>query len=120
MRISIRSTGDVIILDLEGRLVAGDGDRELRATVEELLDGGANAILVNFEKVRRMDSSGIGELVAGWKRGRKLGVRVAILRPGDRVRHTLHLSQILPLLEVYEDEDEAIASLTGSVEGTTQ
>lgn len=99
------------ILDLEGRLVAGDGDLDLRTKLEELFDGAAAAILVNFEQVRRMDSSGIGELVAGWKRGRKLGVRVAILRPGDRVRHTLHLSQILPLLEVYEDEAEAVAAL---------
>ena len=94
--------------------MAGDGDRELRAELERLIDDGAEAILVNFEKVRRMDSSGIGELVAGWKRGRALGVRVAILRPGDRVRHTLHLSQILPLLEVYEDETEALGALRGA------
>jgi len=111
MRIATRSNGDVTILDLEGRLVAGDGDQELKTALEGLLDGGAGAILVNFEKVRRMDSSGIGELVAGWKRGRRQGVRVAILRPGDRVRHTLHLSQILPLLEVYEDETEAVRAL---------
>jgi len=111
MRIATRSSGDVVILDLEGRLVAGDGDRELAVVLEELLDGGTDAILVNFEKVRTMDSSGIGELVAGWKLGRKLGVRVAILRPGDRVRHTLHLSQILPLLEVFEDEEEALGAL---------
>jgi len=103
----------VTILDLEGRLVAGDGDRELAVVLEELMDAGADAILVNFEKVRRMDSSGIGELVAAWKRGRALGIPVAILRPGDRVRHTLHLSQILPLLEVYEDETEAIGALGG-------
>ncbi|NOZ95338.1 MAG: STAS domain-containing protein [Acidobacteria bacterium] len=114
MRIATRSKENVVILDLEGRLVAGDGDLDLRTKLEELFDGAADAILVNFEQVRRMDSSGIGELVAGWKRGRKLGVRVAILRPGDRVRHTLHLSQILPLLEVYEDEDEAVAALRGT------
>jgi anti-anti-sigma factor len=113
MRISTRIRGDVTILDLEGGLVAGDGDRELRETLEALIDQGAEAILVNFEKVRRMDSSGIGELVGGWKRGRALGIPVAILRPGDRVRHTLHLSQILPLLDVYEDEEEAIGALGG-------
>jgi len=118
MRITTRTVGDVTILDLDGRLVAGVGDEALREAMEPLLERECPAILVNFTDVVSMDSSGIGELVSAWKRVRQQGHRLAILRPGDRVRHTLHLSQILPLLEVFEDESEAVGALGGTPEGT--
>ncbi len=112
MRITTRVVEGVTILDLDGRLVAGVGDEALREAVGPLLAGDGPPLLVNFSRVTSMDSSGIGELVSAWKQARRLGRRLAILRPGDRVRHTLHLSQILPLLEVYEDEPEAVAALS--------
>ena len=108
---AIREVGGVTILDLDGRLVAGVGDQELREVMRRLLADGRDRILVNLGNVVSMDSSGIGELVSSWKHARELGGTVAILRPGDRVRHTLHLSQILPLLQVYEDEKTAVDAL---------
>jgi len=113
MRVSIREESGVTILDLNGRLVSGDGDAILRDALENLIDEGRARILVNFGKVTSMDSSGIGELVSGWKHAREKGSLVAILRPGDRVRYTLHLSQILPLLEVFEDEAAAVQAMGG-------
>ena len=111
MRCSTRKVGDVTIVDLDGRLVAGVGDVVLRSTLGKLISDGCTKILVNLEAVTSMDSSGIGELVAGWKRLRRRGGELAILRPGDRVRYTLHLSQLLPLLHVYENEEQALAGL---------
>jgi len=114
MRMGFRDIRKVTILDLDGRLVAGVGDQELREVMRRLLADGRDRILVNFGNVTTMDSSGIGELVSAWKHARDQGSTVAILRPGDRVRHTLHLSQILPLLQVYEDEKTAVDALSGA------
>ncbi len=110
MHVEVRKSDDVIIVDLNGDLVAGVGDEVLREVVDELVAEGWKKILLNLEKVERMDSSGIGELVAGWKLSRRFGAALKLLRPSDRVRSTLHLSQVLPLLEVYEDETEAVGS----------
>jgi anti-sigma B factor antagonist len=98
------------IVDLTGDLVIGDGDEVLGEVFEQLLGGGHTKVLLNFAHVGRMDSSGIGELVSGWKRARQKGIPVRLLRPGDRVRHVLHLSQILPLIEVFESESDALTS----------
>jgi anti-sigma B factor antagonist len=110
MKADVRKAGDVIIVDLKGDLVLGDGDEILHDVVSELLTEGWKKILLNLSRVSRLDSSGIGELVRGWKTATKLGASVKLLRLGDRVKHTLHLSQVLPLLEVYEEEKEAVAS----------
>jgi anti-sigma B factor antagonist len=114
MHVDVHHRGDVIILDLNGDLVLGDGDVVLRASVDELLAEGWRKILINLSRVHRMDSSGIGELVASWKLAGRFDARLKVLRPGDRVKHTLHLTQILPVLEVFEDEHAAIASFTAA------
>ncbi len=110
MKADVRKAGDVIIVDLKGDLVLGDGDEVLQDVFSELLTEGWKKILLNLSKVSRLDSSGIGELVNGWKTANKLGASVKLLRLGDRVKHTLHLSQVLPLLEVFEEEKAALAS----------
>ncbi len=106
----MRRRDDVVIVDLEGRLVAGVGDELLREVLDELLGEGWNKILLNLEGVTLMDSSGIGEVVAGWKLARRVGGQLKLLRPGERVERTLKLTQILPLVEVFADEDRAVAS----------
>ncbi len=110
MHVNVRHFDDVIIVDLKGRLVMGVGDELLREVTNELLAEDWKKIVLNLEGVTIMDSSGIGELVMGWKLAQRFGATLKILRPGDRLRHTLHLTQILPLLEVYENENEAISS----------
>lgn len=112
MRVDVRKKDDVIILELGGNLVVGDGDEMLGEVMAEVLAEGWKKIVLNLSKVQRLDSSGIGELVASWKRARTLGAAVKLVRLGDRVRHTLHLSQVLPLLEVYEQEADALAAFS--------
>jgi anti-sigma B factor antagonist len=108
MQTRVRHAEDVVIVDLHGDLVAEDGEELLREVVDGLVAEGRRKILLNLAKVDRMDSGGVGELVASWKLANGFGATVKLLRPGDRVRHALHLSQILPLLEVFEDEEEAL------------
>lgn len=114
MHADVRHANDVVIVDLRGDLVAEDGDELLRRVVDELVAEGWRKILLNLARVKRMDSGGVGELVASWKLANEFGASIKLLRPGDRIKHTLHLSQILPLLEVYEDEGEAIASFAAA------
>lgn len=110
MRVDVRRRDDVVIVDLEGRLVAGVGDELLKEVVDELLGEGWSKVLLNLAKVSVMDSTGIGEVVASWKLTRNVGGRLKLLRPSERVEKTLTLTRILPLVEVFTDEDEAVAS----------
>ncbi len=114
MNADVRHADDVVIVDLRGDLLAEDGEEVLREVVDRLVAEGSRKILLNLGAVKRMDSGGVGELVASWKLANEFGARIKLLRPGDRVRHTLHLSQILPLLEVFEDEPDAVASFASA------
>jgi anti-sigma B factor antagonist len=110
MKVDVRQVEDVIIVDLKGRLVSDPGCEMLREIMNELIAEGWKKILLNLSEVEWVDSAGIGELVAGIKMAGRFGSSVRLLRLGDRVRHVLSISQILPLLDVHENEMEAIAS----------
>jgi len=110
MKVNVRNSDDVIIVDLDGRLVLGVGDEILRDVMNELLAEDWKKIVLNLRKVTIMDSSGIGEVVASWKLAKRFGASLKLMRPAPQIQRTLRLTQILPLLEVYDSEDEAVAS----------
>ena len=71
MHIETRKSGEVVILDLKGRLTAGLGDQIVRESIDELLAEGRRRILLNLSEVSFLDSAGVGELVAGLKTSRR-------------------------------------------------
>lgn len=110
MRTELRTEGDVAIIDLRGRLVAGEAVDSLRTAVNQLVAEDCKKILLNLSEVDWIDSSGIGELVGSIKLAERFSGAIKLLRIGDRVRHVLSISKLLPVLDVYEDEQEALAS----------
>lgn len=108
MHVEVRKKGDVVVADLSGRLVGGIGDEILREVINELLAEGWKKILLNLSGVTAIDSSGTGELVASLKICGKFDANLKLLNLHERVRKSLHLSELLPVFEVYDDETAAL------------
>ncbi len=114
MKLNVRQRGEVIVVDLDGRLVAGTGAEVLHEVIDELLAGNWKRIVLDLSAVPRIDSAGVGELVGSNRLAQRFDATVKLVRIGGRVKEVLELSQIMPLMEVYEDEDEAVASFEKS------
>lgn len=110
MKANIRQIGKVAVVDLSGRITIGEGDVVLRNKVTELLDGGNLSVLLNLEKVGYMDSAGIGELVACYKRAKEKGGDVKLLNPSGKVYDLLQLTKLEEVFESFNDEKEALVS----------
>ncbi|MEE8523242.1 MAG: STAS domain-containing protein [Thermoanaerobaculia bacterium] len=112
MHVDVREAGPTIIVDLQGRLVAGTGDEILHNVMNELLGRGWSKIVLNISEVTKIDSSGIGELVSGIKLAKRLGSSVKLINLSDQVRTVLKLSQILPHLDIHDSEEDALAAFS--------
>jgi anti-sigma B factor antagonist len=110
MKVSTRNIGHVTVVDLAGKITIGEGDVVLREKVHDLLDGGSQHILLNLEKVSYMDSAGIGELVACYKRAKEKEGTVKLLNPSGKVFDLLQLTKLEEVFETYRDEKEALVS----------
>ena len=64
--------------------------------------------LLNLSGVAAIDSAGTGELVASLKICERFNARLKLLNLHERVRKSLHLSDLLPIFEVFDDEGAAL------------
>jgi len=110
MKVNIRQHGHVSVVDLSGKITIGKGDRILRETVVGLLDESKKDILLNLGKVSYMDSAGIGELVACFKRVADKGGRVKLLNPTGKVYDLFQMTKLDQVFETYTDERDALVS----------
>ena len=110
MHLDLKQEQEVSILQLEGRLVDGQGDRQLREAVEVLVASGRLHIVVDLSEVRVLDSAGLGQLVASGRLVAKSGGALKILHPRERVARVMDVARVLPLFEVFQTEAEAVAS----------
>ena len=109
MQIHIRRAGSTTILDLEGPLLLGAPQQDLRRAVEELVVNDSKKLAINLAGVSYMDSSGIGELVRTFTTLRKAGGRSVLFAPNKQVMMLLKMVRLDTVLDIAEDEAAALA-----------
>jgi anti-sigma B factor antagonist len=110
LSVRVRNVKTVAVLDLTGRLILGEGERMLRKTIRDLLEGGQKNLAVNLAEVSYIDSSGIGCLASAWMSANKDGAHLKLFAVPSRVRLMLKMSRIDSMIEVFDDETSALSS----------
>lgn len=110
LNISERQVGDVTILDMDGKITIGEGSVALRTAIRRLLEEGKKKILLNLAKVGYIDSSGIGELVSSYTAINKENGELKLLNLTQKLQDLLTITKLLTVFDVYESEEEALAS----------
>ena len=109
-RTHVRESAEVIILDISGRIVLGDGAKQLSGKIAELLSEGHNKILLNLAEVTYVDSSGLGELVSSYGSVAKAGGKIKLLNIQPRIAELLRMTKLHTLFECFSEETKAVAS----------
>lgn len=121
LNINNRQVGNVTILDIDGNLRIGEGSIVLQKAIRRLLQEGQLQILLNLSRVNYIDSSGLGELVAGHVAIGKRGGQIKLLHLTLRVRELMTITKLLTVFDAYEDESEALDSFeTPDIEAEEQ
>jgi anti-sigma B factor antagonist len=110
MKIPVQHRESVTILQPAGKITIGMGDVALREAVDDALAAGSRSLLVDFQKASKMDSSGMAELVAAYKKVKENGGEIKLLHLPSNIRDVLTITQISRVFEIFDDEDEAVAS----------
>lgn len=108
VNITERQSGDTAILDLEGNLILGNGAQKIGQEIKRLIEAGKTRILLNFQAVKYIDSSGVGELISNTETVRKAGGSLMLSNLPSKVEQVISLSGVLPIFEIYNDESEAL------------
>jgi anti-sigma B factor antagonist len=110
MKCSQREVGGVTILEPKGKITIGAGDVALRAVLEETISGDKSKILLDLKGVKKMDSSGLGELIAAHNSVTEAGGAIKLMNLPPKLHGVLGITQIVSVFDVFDDEREALAS----------
>jgi anti-sigma B factor antagonist len=110
MKANSRTVDDVEIISLQGKITIGSGDTQLREVITNADNAGKTKILLDLSGVTTIDSSGIGELVGSYTTATNRGGKLKLLHLPAKLNELLHVTQLITVFEVYENEAEAIAS----------
>lgn len=110
MEIQERSSGEVTILDLKGRMTLGEGDLLLKDKINSLLLQGHRKLVLNLEGVPYMDSAGLGEVVRTFTTVSRQGGSLKLLNLTKRIQDLLAITKLLTVFEAFDSESEAVHS----------
>ncbi len=110
LEIRERNVGEVVVLEMLGKITIGEGSVQLREAVSRLRDSGRNRIILNLGGVSYVDSSGIGELVSCYTTTKNSGGRLKLLNLPKKIKDLLMITKLLTVFEIYEDEQTALDS----------
>lgn len=110
VKLNTRQVGDVTVMDVAGRITLGEGSSAIREAMRDLTTKGHKKILLNLSEVSYIDSTGIGQLVAGFTTAADAGGTVKLLGLNKRVKDVLLVSKLYTVFEAHDDEAEAVRS----------
>ncbi len=110
MQIDERRVGEVVILDLKGKLTLGDGDELLRSKINGLVQAGQKRIVLNLGEVPYIDSAGLGEVVRSYTTVKNHEGVLKLLSLTKRIQDLLAITKLLTVFDTYETETDAVVS----------
>jgi anti-sigma B factor antagonist len=114
MQIDERTVGDVVVLDIKGRVQLGEGDEMLKDKVNSLLNQGRKKIVLNLAEVPYIDSAGLGEVVRTFTTVSRQGGSLKLLNLTKRITDLLAITKLLTVFDTYDSEQEAVQSFSAS------
>jgi anti-sigma B factor antagonist len=116
MTISERKAGDVVIVDVSGKVTLGDGgDAMLKDKMGSLVQEGQKKVLLNLGDVSYVDSAGLGAIVQAYATLNKNGGSLRLLNATKRIKDLLSITKLLTIFDSYDNEAEAVKSFGASV-----
>jgi anti-sigma B factor antagonist len=115
LTLNTKAKQGVVIIEANGRLVSGEECEAFRKLIRDLLTAEQNRILISLGDVIRVDSTGIGALVEAVILTAKEGGRIKLFNVPRLIRNILSTHRLLQAFDIFETEDEALASYATEV-----
>lgn len=112
MKLSTRKIDNVIIIDIDGKIVLGDGDVEIKKTVDQFLHRGEKNFILNLARVPYLDSAGLGEIIRCFTTLRRSGGNIRLLSPNARIVDLLSITKLLDVFDTFDNESAALESFS--------
>ena len=110
MKIQKTPEGEIMILNLSGKIMGGSDYEKFHAEIKTLIKEGYVDILLNMSKVSWINSTGLGILVSAFHTLKKNGGVMKICEVSARIDNILNVTQLKLVFDTFESQADALAS----------
>ncbi len=111
MDMTRREKNGVVIFDLQGELRGGPADdATFKGGIQKEIDEGAKKILLNLKRLKWVNSTGLGFIVAVFHSMKDAGGTLKMCSPNERIAHVFKTTRFDKVIEIHPNEDDALSS----------
>ena len=119
MHVIERPIGDVMILDLHGRIASGPAETDLGDKVRSVLRCGYRKILLNLAAVTSTDASGVSAMLGALLAARECKAQVRLVNVTRRLKDLLIIVALHRYFSAFDSEEDALVSFRPQPEGAS-
>ena len=108
-QLQVRAGGDGVSVIVIGGEITRESESALQDAYERAAQG-ANVIILSFDQLEYMNSSGIGLLVTLLVRAKRNRQRMLACGLSDHYRQIFELTRLDEVISIHDTEDEAVAA----------
>lgn len=110
MKFEEKINGNVVLLPLEGKLMGGNETNALSDELSTLISKGHKNIILDFEKVKWINSPGIGMIMKWLLNLRENGGDLRFTNTEGCVQYYLDITNLASVIKTYPTPNDAINS----------
>ena len=111
MQLKHRISNNICILSVEGN-VALDGVSDVKSYLKPFLnDSTVKGLIINFEQINFIDSSGIGLIVSIFKTLQQRGAKLALCKLSKKNQEIFNMTRLDKILTIHDTEETALSKI---------
>jgi anti-sigma B factor antagonist len=111
MKVRVRTNQLIHIIDIEGDMELFDSNL-LKELVMKMIEKKADRFIINVNKIKSIDSSGIGAFIFISSTLKKMGMDLAITNVNGAVKQVIEKTKLTSYFPIYENLETAIQQLS--------
>lgn len=112
MKLTEFNRGDIVILELSGKIMGGPDASLLNDKLHELVEAGTVKVVVDLGKVNWMNSSGLGILIGALTTIKNNKGELKLANVTERIKSLFIITKLITVFESFESVDDAAKSFS--------
>ena len=110
LELAERENGSAVVIEIIGELTVASSTERVLDKIRKNLEAGRRLILINLAQCRRLDSSGIGELVTSLVTSARHDANLHLTNVPQQIRGLLKMTNVHKAFQIFDTEEAALAA----------
>ena len=110
MKIDVQIIGDVMVLDVRGKLMGGPETIAVHDKVKVLAEEGKKKVIIDLSHVAWMNSSGLGTMMGCLTSLKNAGGELKLSGVTEKVKSLFIITKLITIFDTYDTVDDAVKS----------